>query len=187
MARAEMFRRAFHLFTPFWLTYYLLPHDLDMGVAREYLVIAFLAAILIVEAVRLSMKLSIPGIREYEIGRPAAYALGGLGIGLGLLFFPMVVTVVAVAGMAWVDPICGITRKKGWYPATPLLAYFILALTTFILLEVELMISIFMAGVGAIVAIAAERPNLKMIDDDFVMIILPLVVLGGIWFLLSLP
>ncbi len=186
MARAEAFRRAFHLVTPFWLTYYLLPPDLEIGVAREYTVIVFLIAILVIETVRLSMRLNIPGLRKYEAGRPAAYAVGGLGIGLGLLFFPMPITIVVVAGMAWVDPLCGVIKGKRWYPAVPISAYFALAVIVFIFLELELPIAIFLAAIGAIMAIAAEHPNLKLVDDDFVMTIVPLIVLGGLWLLLGL-
>ena len=147
--------------------------------------IAILTVLFAFELTRLALKIKIPGLRSYEMSRPAAYAMGGLAIGIGLLFFHMPLTIVAVCGMAWIDPLCRITRRTKYYPALPLVSYFILAAIVFFFAEYSLGIVIVLAVVGSIVAIASEFPNLKFIDDDFVMILAPLVVMGGLELLFS--
>jgi len=180
MDKAAVFRRVLHVVSPIWLAYYLIPPDSYIGVKRELLVVGMLIVIFVAEALRIGLKLKIPGIRDYEQKRPAAYALGGLGIGLGLVFFPLPVTAVAVCGMAWVDPICWATKKGGAYPIIPLIVYFDMAVMFFLFANYYPMNSIAYGAVGSLVAIAAEKPNLKLIDDDFVMIVAPLLVLGAL-------
>ncbi len=180
MVRAETLRRAIHLVYPIALSYYWFPSDSYIGIRKEYVVVAVLVAFFAIEAVRLTTKFKMPLIREYERTRIGAYALGSLGIGIGLLFFPLPVTAVAVCGMAWIDPICGATKKGGAYPIIPLIVYFDMAAMFFLFANYYPMNSIFYGAVGSLVAIAAEKPNLKLIDDDFVMIIVPLLVLGAL-------
>ena len=180
MRRAEVFRRAFHLISPIWLSYYLLPPDSYVGVRPEYIVVALLVIIFVIEAVRIGGRIDVPGLRDYEKSRPAAYALGGLGIGIGLLIFPIQITAVAVCGMAWIDPLCALTKKGKCYPIVPLAAYFVLAAGILLLFRsYSLMVTLAMAALGAVVAVASERPNLKTVDDDLIMVVVPLLVLGA--------
>jgi dolichol kinase len=182
MVDAESVRKAIHMTYPIALIYYWLPPDAYVGVMKEYIVIAVLIAFFAIEAIRLVTKFKMPLIRDYEKSRIAAYALGSLGIGLGLLLFPLPVTAVAVCGMAWIDPMCHATKKSGGYPLIPLIAYLDLAVLIFLAANYEPLYCVFYGVVGAVVAIVAERPRIKFIDDDFVMTIVPLVVLGALNF-----
>lgn len=180
MRKAELFRRAFHLTSPIWLSYYLLPPDSYIGVRPELIVVAILAVVFVVEAVRIGFKIEVPGLREYEGTRPAAYALGGLGIGIGLLLFPVQITAVAVCGMAWIDPLCALTKKGRCYPIVPLAVYFAMAVGILLFFgRYSLLVTLAMAALGAVVAVASERPNLKTVDDDLIMVVVPLFVLGA--------
>jgi len=181
MKNAEPFRRAVHLLYPIALAYYFIPPDSLIGVPREYLVVVVVAGFIAFEAYRLTRKVEIPMIRHYEKRRAGAYAFGIVGIGLGLIFFPMPITIVAVCGMAWIDPLCHVTKKGALYPAVPLIAYYFLALALLLVFSnYGAAFAAALAVVGTVSAIAAERPSLKMIDDDFTMVIVPLLVLGAI-------
>jgi len=181
MKNAELLRRAVHLLYPISLAYYLFPPDSWIGVASEILVVVVVVGFLVFEAYRLTRKVELPMIRHYERRRAGAYIFGIVGIGLGLLFFPMPITIVAVCGMAWIDPLCHATKKRSLYPVVPLIAYFFLALALlFVFSNYSAAFAAALAVVGTVSAIAAERPSLKMIDDDFTMVIVPLLVLGAI-------
>ncbi len=178
MVSAESIRRVIHLVYPIALIYYWLPPDAYIGVDKNYIVVAVVVAFFLLEAVRLKTKFKMPLIRDYEENRIGAYALGSLGIAVGLLFFPLPVTAAAVCGMAWIDPVCSATKKGGGYPVVPVLAYVDLAVLIFLAANYEPVNALFYGMVGGVVAIAAERPNIKHIDDDLAMILVPLIVLG---------
>ena len=165
---------------PISLFYYWLPTDAYVGVDKNYIVVAVVAAFFILEAVRLKTKFKMPLMRDYEEKRIGAYALGSLGIAIGLLFFPLPVTAVAVCGMAWVDPICSTTKKGGGYPIVPALVYVDLAILIFLAANYEPMNALLYGIVGGVVAIAAEKPNIKHIDDDLIMTLAPMLVLGAL-------
>jgi hypothetical protein len=180
MVDAEKIRKAIHLAYPIALVYYWLPPDTYIGVGKEYIVVAVLVALFVIEAIRLVTKFKMPLIREYERLRIGAYALGSLGIGIALLFFPLPVAAVAVCGMAWVDPLCHSTKESGGYPVVPILVYFDLAVFFFLFANYQPFNAILYGAVGAIVAMVSEAPQIKMIDDDFIMTVVPLIVLGAL-------
>jgi len=185
MEKAERVRRIVHLSYPVALLYYAFPPDTYIGVPREFFVLGFLVAFFVLEAIRLNTGINMPLIREYERNRIGAYAVGSLAIGLGLIFFPMPATAVATCGMAWVDPLCRMTKGRNTYPVVPLTVYFVLAVLIFIVTDVQLPKAILFSSIGAVVAIAVEKPNIMEIDDDFVMVFVPLVVIGLLGYLLA--
>ena len=180
MVEADKIRRAIHLLYPLALVYYWLPADGFIGIGKAYLVVAVLVVFFVNEAVRLATKYRMPLIRENERSRIGAYALGSLGIGIAIVFFPLPVAAVVVCGMAWVDPLCHSTRETGGYPVVPIIVYFVLAAMFFLFANYDPMMSMFYGAVGAAAAIVAEAPKIKWIDDDFVMTIVPLIVLGAL-------
>jgi len=180
MVDAENIRRAIHLMYPIALVYYWLPPDTYIGVGKEYIVVAVLVAFFVIEAVRLVTKFRMPLIREYERTRIGAYALGSLGIGIALVFFPLPVAAVAVCGMAWIDPLCHSTKEGGGYPVVPIIVYFDLAVLIFLFANYQPYNAILYGAVGAAVAIVSEAPKIKMIDDDFIMTVVPLIVMGAL-------
>ncbi|HKZ64099.1 MAG TPA: hypothetical protein VJ400_06625 [Thermoplasmata archaeon] len=187
MDRSTLVRRTFHLASPVWLVWYWMPPDAWIGVRKELVLLFFLCGALLIEAGRLITGRQFLGLRGYESGRLSAYAWGSLGLAVGLLFFPGEIVIVTFWGMAWIDPLCAHMRKKRGDPWVPFVAY--VALAAFLSLLVvptalystspwsPEVIAVF-APLAAIVALAAERPNLKHVDDDFLMHVLPMVVLA---------
>jgi len=183
-------RRAFHLTSPVWLIWYWMPPDSWVGVPKAAVLLFFLCGALLIEAGRLIFGYTIPGLRDYESDRMSAYAWGSLGLTLGLLFFPGEIVIVTFWGMAWIDPLCGYARRRGRYPQYPVLAY--LGLWLAVSLAVVPLAPYRTAPIGGLnlvllglvataLAIAVERPNLKYVDDDFLMHVVPMVALAAVF------
>jgi dolichol kinase len=180
MDRGHLLRRMFHLSGPIVLGYYLLPEPF-FGIPRMAWVLATLAAILSLEAIRLGTGFEILGLREYERDRLSAYAWAGIGITIGFALFPMELVVPSVFGLCWVDPVIGEMRRRKMmkhYPAVPLILYFSIALAWLAFLMPEDGAPIVgVAFFGSVTAIAAERPKLA-VDDDFLMLVVPLAAMA---------
>jgi len=188
MDYGHLFRRGFHLCAPAFLVYYLLP-DKIFWIPKEVLVLIVLFAVLLLEAVRLFTGRIFFGLREYERGQISAYAWAAIGLTAALFFFPMPLVICSVVGLAWTDPLIGEMRKKRkmrYYPALPFIMYFLIVATSLILFSDIHLISVLIIGiVGSIVAISAEKPKTP-VDDDFLMLIVPLVVMTLVYWYLSI-
>ena len=187
MDRATLVRRGFHLASPVWLVWYWMPPDAGIGMRKELVLLLLLCGALLIEATRLITGRQFLGMRDYEANRVSAYAWGALGLAIGLLFFPGQIVIVTFWGMAWIDPLAGWARRDRGYPWVPFLGYLALA----VILSLGLvptapyrtspwnlgLIAAF-APLAAVVALAAERPNLKHVDDDFLMHVAPMITLA---------
>lgn len=170
------FRRAFHIASPAFLVYYVLPQDLWIGFSRTYLTLILWSVTLIIETLRLAFGVDIIGLRDYEKGQISAYFWGGTALTIGLLLFPPPLVVVAMCGMAWVDPFCALTRSRGGYPLLPLGLYTVVAaVILWTVTDWEALKVAAMVGLAAPLAIAAEYPTVKYVDDDFTMLMVPLL------------
>ena len=189
MDRAALVRRAFHLTSPIWLVWYWMPPDSWVGVRKEGVLLFFLCGALLIEAGRLLLGKRIPGLRAYESDRLSAYAWGAFGLAPGLLLFPGELVIPTFWGMAWIDPLCGYVRKRGGSPVYPVAAYVFLWLAVSSLIVSQAPygttpitgpeLSLF-APIAAAFAVAAEKPNLKHVDDDFLMFVVPLLALAAL-------
>lgn len=179
MDYGHLFRRAFHLCAPLILVYYVLPDRL-LGISKEALLLLGLFGLLVLEAVRLFTGRIFFGLREYEKGQISAFAWAGIGVTIAFLFFPMPFVVCSVVGLGWTDPLIGEMRKRKmmrYYPATPLAVYFLIAVACLFVFSEISMIQVFILGfVCSVAAISVEKPKLP-IDDDFLMLVVPLIVL----------
>ena len=82
--------------------------------------------------------------------------------------------------MAWIDPLCGWVRRKDrrLYPWSPLVAYAVLAAAIlFLVSDFPVVKLVLLSIVGSVVAIASEYPKLKHLNDDFTMVIFPLMAM----------
>jgi len=174
----HLFRRLFHLASPVFLVYYWIPPDLVGGLARQGLLFLFLGSALCVEVARIALRIPVFGMRHYEAARFSAYAWGTIGLALGFLFFPWVLVIPAFCGMAWIDPLAAWSRRTGRYPWLPAIGYaavfagVLLAVGTLNLAEAAALTTI-----AAPVALLAEYPDIRVVDDDFLMTVVPLLVL----------
>lgn len=188
MESAETFRRIIHMSAIVYLAYYLIPKELFPGFYKWQGVVVIVMGTLIVEGVRLKTKKIPFGMRGYEKKQISAFAWFALGMGIALLFFKMQYVVPCVIGMAVIDPLIGESkrRKKTLYPVLPSLFYGLIMLVCLLLLSnLTLLLILLFTVIGTIFAIFAENWDIKFIDDDFLMLILPLLALSALDYLLS--
>ncbi len=163
------------------MVYYLLPPEIH-GYSRRLLLLVVVMIILGFEVIRLYKGWLIFGMRGYEGRQVAAYAWATMAAAIALLLFPMHLAVVCLLGMGLIDPLIGEVQehRPGLYPYIPLLCWGILAVIVFVVLTDHHMVVVLMlACIGSVVAVIAESPRLP-IDDDFLMVVVPLVILRGV-------
>lgn len=177
------FRRAVHAMGAAFVLFYLLPpaHPVA-GPVRRYLPGLAFAAFAGLEAVRMAGGIKTEhffGLREYERSRVSGYVYFGAGTVLLLYLFPQSIAVPSIVGGAIGDPIVGEIRDRGWnwtsLAVGALLGAFLYALAGW---HPGLAL-----GAGVLMG-AAERTRIWLLDDDFVMPVVPalallLLVLGG--------
>lgn len=175
------FRRSFHIISPIFLTYYLIPEQLGGGVTRTAVLLLFLGTAACIEIARIALAVRLVGMRPYEGQRVSAYAQGTLGLAVGLLVVREPTIVVPVfLGMAWIDPLAAFARKRGWPRAAVVAAYFVLFLTTeYLMSGVESSYWQFLAAALATTsAMLVEGPKTPQLDDDLLMLVVPMAVLS---------
>jgi len=187
-------RRILHAIGAAVLVYYVLPEDFFLVAPKPYVLLAALAAVYLVEALRHTIGLQLPTIRPYEEGRRiGSFAIFGTAIVLAILVFPEPIACAVVLGTAIVDPIAGELRLKprfrNWEIPVPFVTYWALAvvgLAAFGRWPLEL--SVGLGSLAAAIAVAVERPKIWWYDDDFGMALIPAVVLYVVGvLLLGLP
>ncbi len=181
MEKPEIFRRIFHMTAVVYLVYYLIPEELSPGFFKWHGVLIIVFAALIAEMLRLRRAKLVFGMRYYEERRISAYAWFALGMGIALLIFEMKYVVPVVIGMAVIDPLIGEVRrkKKRLYPTFPSILYgAIMFLSLFILSGMAFIWLLFFTIIGTVSAISAEQWDLKYVDDDFLMLVIPLITLS---------
>jgi len=178
MNEDHLLRRIIHSMTWIVLVYYLLPEQI-FGYYKRSLLIILVVSILGFEGLRLYNEWHIFGMRDYEKKQIAAYAWAAMAAGIALVLFPMHLNIVCFIGMGVVDPLIGELKYHApqFYPYIPLLTWGIIAV---IILHVftpyTFALILFLSIIGSLTAISAEYPSI-IIDDDFLMVIVPLLIL----------
>ena len=194
--RERVARRIFHAtFVPLFFVYYLIPDRVYLyDTERLFGFVTCLACICMFEYTRRRLNWQFFMLRRYENipptyyvwARPASYVWAAIAIFIAIVFFPIYFAVPVLLCMAWVDPLLGELRTRKvrhpWLIGTvvyfgimfPLL--YVLAL----LFRTPPYDPLHAAGFSVLAAAAsilAEGPNIKWLDDDLTMTILPLLVL----------
>ncbi len=180
MKGSSAFRRIFHILSPAFLAYYLLPDEVGGGITRVSLAILFVGTAWCIEIARISLGINLFGMRPYEGARVSAYAQGTLGLAIGIFLIRQPAIVVPVfLGMAWIDPLAATARRRGWPRAIIGLAYFGLFFGAELLLPAPWPASwsFVMAIVAMALALVVEGPKHRLLDDDFLMQVVPYAVL----------
>jgi len=175
-----MFRRLFHLASPVFLLYYWVPEEIGTtGIGRQALLLLVVGTVFALDVGRIALRIPVFGLRKYEAGRISAYAWGTIALAIGLVFVPWVLVIPAFCGMAWIDPLCAWTRRTRRYPWLPAIAYAVVFASALVVigsgldpLEIGAL-----AGIATPIALLAEYPDIRVVDDDFLMTIAPLLVL----------
>ncbi len=181
MDLSYIIRKAVHLSAPLFLVYYFLPSPLwPGGPSRESSLLIVLAVVMAFELVRLLTGNKVPGMREYEQEQLSAVAWAAMALTFALLFFPLELSAPVVVGMAVVDPLIGLVRGTRWYPALPYAlhaAIMMVVLSLFFALDARVVL---IALITSAIALAAEGIKNRYVDDDFLMIALPLIALTAL-------
>ncbi len=188
MDRSATFRRIFHVVSPAFLCYYLIPDHVTPNITRLSLAILFIGTAGCVEIARIALALRLFGMRPYEGQRVSAYAQGLLGLTIGIFLLPFFVpgdrlaesiVVPVFFGMAWIDPLRSICRKRRWSVALPIAAYAVLFFAAQSLVGgvPSWTARAVYTAVATIVAMSVEGPRIPQVDDDLMMQILPMAAL----------
>ncbi|MCA1814069.1 MAG: hypothetical protein LC624_08980 [Halobacteriales archaeon] len=170
------FRRAFHAFGACFVVYYLLPDQgATMLFVKQVLPVLLFAAALAVEAWRILGGVPTEaffGLREYERFRVSGYVYFASAVVLLLYVFPPAIAAGCIVGAAIGDPILGEFRrarreKLGWV-ATSLFVF-----AVFVILGWHPV----WAALAAVVMVVAELAKNSVLDDDFMMPIVPAALL----------
>ncbi|MGD0057187.1 MAG: hypothetical protein ABSB83_04950 [Methanomassiliicoccales archaeon] len=183
METGPALRRIVHVSTPIFLIYYFLPDPLWTGGPTRVLGLCILLAIVLVaEVLRLIYRPKIIGMRDYEQTHVSAGAWAAIGMVFAFLFFPFGCSAPALMGMGWVDPVIGDLRRKcsPLYPSVPLVLYFMIALVSMTVIIGPTIKVVVASLVAAPLAIWAERLKTNYVDDDILMIVIPLVAIAGV-------
>jgi hypothetical protein len=178
MDRGNALRKLVHVSAPLFLIYYSVPNPMwEGGPPKQTVLLLVLVATLVFELLRLVLNFKVTGMRGYEAEQISAGAWAGIGLTFAFLFFPLEYAAPAVLGMAFIDPLNAYTRKnhRRLYPSVPLVIYFILALVTMSLLMPFSSTVVLASLVAAVLGMAAEGYKTRYVDDDFLMIAIPLV------------
>ncbi len=188
MDRSATFRRIFHVASPMFLAYYILPQTITSNITLLSLAVLFIGTAGCVEIARIALGIRLFGMRPYEGQRVSAYAQGLLGLTIGIFLVPSIVGSPLVAeslvvpvflGMAWVDPLRSACRKRGWSPVLPIAAYILIFLggQTLVGGVPSVTARIVYTAVATTVAMAVEGPRIPQVDDDLMMLIVPIAAL----------
>ncbi|MGI0149000.1 MAG: hypothetical protein ACREDF_05655 [Thermoplasmata archaeon] len=179
----SVFRRVFHVISPVFLGYYLLPESLGGGITRTSVTLLFVGTAACIEIGRIALGIRLFGMRPYEGQRLSAYAQGTLGLAVGLLLIRDPAIVVPVfLGMAWIDPLAALARKKKWPRGLVVGAYFGLFFATEFVMNVvpSFTWQFVLAAVATAAAMLMEGPKHPKIDDDLLMLVVPMAILWAI-------
>jgi dolichol kinase len=182
---AHWFRRAFHTFAASFLCYYLLPDEEWITTAKIVLPVLIVVCMILVEYQRLRGGVDHQrffGLRGYEKKRPASYLYFGVAVLLLFLFFPQQIAIPCILCASFSDPIIGESRyylgKKYAYIIGFLVCFLFFLLTWF---RAEWWTLIFVPFLGATGAVLGEAKKLPYVDDDFLIQMLPAVLIFIVW------
>jgi len=179
------FRRVFHTFAASFLIYYILPDEQWINALKIGISIFIVLFVAVLEYRRIKGKIGgehFFGLRTYEEKRPAGYLYFGVALLILLLFFPQQIAIPCILCACFADPIIGEIRyrlgKKGGYLIGFFVCMFFFLITWY---TAELWIILLVSILGAIIAIIGEAVNFKILDDDFMIQMLPAVFILVIW------
>ncbi len=181
----RVWRRTLHALGAVALVYFFLPNDFFLVAPKEYILLAALAAVLVLEGLRHAAGLELPTIRPYEEGRLGSFALFAIAIVVAILLFPLAIACAVVLGTAIVDPLAGELRRDPRFrridALVPFAVYSALALVGLSVLgSWPVLPSVGLALVAGAIAVAVERPKVWWIDDDLVMTLVPALALYAV-------
>lgn len=182
MDRDRLIRRAVHLSAPLFTVFYLIP-EIWPEAPWQLIVASGWGVFMVFEAWRLYSQADIPGMRPYEKERPSAAAWFVTGVAIVLLLFPFEYALPVLLGMGIVDPMNGDLRRAGsrLYPLAPSLVYFALTMAILVQFHGATAVVVVASTAATVAAMGAESIRSKIVDDDFLMVVIPALALAAVF------
>ena len=175
----HLFRRGFHIgmsILPFLYFEYGKTISDFFSVNELQFVSAMIFALVLSEAVRLKLGITIFGQRDYESKQVSALAWGAFAVGMTFLVlsdYPELVWPL-ILSLSLGDPFLGEVRRKGLDSRTVFISGSIFIAAIWIASGYILETPYWMAIVMGPLCVAAEWPRLRWIDDNATMLLIPL-------------
>lgn len=188
-----IWRRILHGAGALVLVYYVVPGGFFLVAPKEAVLLAALAAVGVLEVLRLGFGAQLPSMRGYESDRLASYVFYAVALVIAILLFPPPIATAVILGTAMVDPLAGELRSSArWTRLSPWLPFVVYTgLATTSLAAVGRWPWPVAGGLGAlaaVVAVGVERWRFRWLDDDLTMTVVPALVLYAVGVLaLGLP
>ena len=183
---AHWYRRVFHTFGASFLIYYMLPTDtylIDLIKSWMPLIIVIIAIVL--EIMRLRGKISSDhffGLRVYEKNRVGSYVFFAVAILILLRFFPQQIAIPCILCACLADPVMGEIRKRFKIKYVYIFGFIICMLFFMVSwYKADIKLLLIVSIVGSICAVVGETKKFWWIDDDFMIQMVPAVILLIIW------
>lgn len=183
-AIAHILRRFFHmLMLVIPVSYYYFFIHLASQKTLRLIILAFIFLIFLFEKFRIRARLVLFGQRLHEATHISAFAWTMLSLGIILFSAPVYFAMPIVTCCAFVDPLMGEMRL---HQVNKYQMIVVGVITALIIWSVCAVLYHFPWWYGAILApitVAAEWPSLKWIDDNAVMMLVPLLIVSLVHYL----
>ncbi len=178
---AHLIRRLIHLsgvFVPWLYFQYGQSVASAIHLTPSKLIFLCLMVIVFLEILRLSAGWVIFGQRAYEKKQVSSFAWGTLGMGIVLLGLPAIYAIPIIVAYALGDPFIGELRSH-----TTLPKFIVFLLGIFLIAGIWILCSYWSGSPGwlallmGIITVIAEWPQIKWLDDNFLMQIVPFLMI----------
>jgi len=184
---AHWYRRVFHTFGASFLIYYMLPTDIYwINFLKSWMPLIIVIIVIFLEILRLKGKISSDhffGLRVYEKNRVGSYIFFAVAILILLRFFPQQIAIPCILCACLADPIMGEIRKR-FRIKYVYISGFLICMLFFIVTwyKADVRLLLITSIIGAIGAVIGETKKFWFIDDDFMIQMIPAIMLLIIWF-----
>ena len=180
------YRRVFHAFGACFLFYYLLPDADWINLLKFWIPFLILVSLVILECLRIKGKVSSShffGLRMYEKNRIGSYLFFSVAMVTLLLYFPQQITIPCILCASIGDPVIGEVRSRFGGKSAYVVGFFVCMLFFVVAwYKADFLVMFFVSVVGALGAVVGEAEKIWWIDDDFMIQMVPAVLLLIIWY-----
>ena len=182
---AHWYRRVFHAFGASLLFYYMLPNIDWVNILKFWVPPAIVIIAITLEILRLKGKISgdhFFGLRMYEQKRVGSYVFFAVAILILLRFFPQHIAIPCILCACLGDPIMGEIRHRFSMKHVYLFG-FLICMFFFMIAwyKTDVRLMIFASVVGGFGAVVGETRQFWWLDDDFMIQMVPAILLIIIW------
>ena len=185
---AHWYRRVFHAFGASFLFYYILPNVDWINVLKFWIPPLLVIVAILIEILRIKGFIGSDhffGLRMYEQKRIGSYVFFAVAILLLLRFFPQQIAVPCILCACFADPVMGEVRnrlnKKSAISIGFLLCMFLFLFTWY---KADPILMTIVGLIGATGAVIGETVKFSWLDDDFMIQMIPAILLLLLWYAL---